>query len=336
MKNDLIERYIYAVTKRMPAKNREDVAQELRGLIDDMLTERCGGVTPSDKDIRVVLTELGTPNELATKYDENADKSLIPQPWFSTYKFVMKIVLASVAAGLTIANLILLFIEPQNYGADIGLIAVNVGAGIGMFVAELVSSLLQSFAIVTIVFAVMSHKGIKPDSNFNLNDLPAVPKKSQRISVWDSVAGIILSVVFVVVMLVVPQIFCAITTSNGVTTSVPVFDTAVLREGWYLIVAFAAVGIIREIVILMERQYNRKVMVTTLVADVISAALSVIWLANDSIINPEFKAQMGTLFAGESEFIFRIFGNFNLFFLAMILFALVLEAGTTIYKTLRK
>ena len=40
MKHDLIERYVYAATKRLPSKNREDVSMELRGLIDDMLTER--------------------------------------------------------------------------------------------------------------------------------------------------------------------------------------------------------------------------------------------------------------------------------------------------------
>lgn len=336
MKNDLIERYIYAVTKRLPAKSREDVSQELRGLIDDMLTERCGEVTPTDKDIRVVLTELGTPNELSAKYDEDADKSLIGQPYYSTYKFVMKIVLISVVVGLTIAHLILQLVEPQDLGADFASIAANLGVGSGTLIGELFSSVLQCFGIVTIVFAILQSKGVNLDAEFNLNDLPPVPKKSQQISVWEPVGGIILSVVFVVVMLMVPEVFCVITNLDGVTAMVPVFDTEVLRSGWVLIVLFAAVGIIREVVILMERQYNRRVMVTTLVADVTSAVVSIIWLTNGSIINPAFKANMHMIFAGESEFIFRIFENFNLFFLGVILFAFVLEAGTTIYKTLRK
>ena len=42
MKNDLIERYIYAVTKRLPQKVQKDISDELRTLIDDMLAERCG------------------------------------------------------------------------------------------------------------------------------------------------------------------------------------------------------------------------------------------------------------------------------------------------------
>lgn len=325
MKNDLIERYIYAVTKRLPAKNREDVSQELRSLIDDMLMERCGNATPTDKDIRVVLTELGTPNELYAKYDEDTDKSLIPQPYFSTYKFVMKIVLISVAVGLTIANLILQIMEPQN-----------VFSAVAQWGAQVYNSLLASFAIVTIVFAVISRKGINLNDNFNLNDLPAVPKKSQQISVWESVAGIVFCVVFVVVMLMVPQVFSAISVNGDTTTTIPIFDIEVLRGGWYLIVAFAALGIIREVVNLMERRYNRKVMVTAIATDALSAVLSIIWLTNASIVNPDFKAQMHQIFVNESDFIYRIFENFNLFFLGVILFALALDAGTAIYKTLRK
>ena len=107
MKHDLIERYIYAVTRQLPKKQREDVAQELRGLIDDMLNERCGEITPTEKDIRIVLTELGTPQELSAQYDEDAKKCLIGHPYYSTYKFVLKIVLFAAAVGITIANLML-------------------------------------------------------------------------------------------------------------------------------------------------------------------------------------------------------------------------------------
>ena len=35
MKNDLIERYIYAVTKRLPQKDQKDISDELRTLNDD-------------------------------------------------------------------------------------------------------------------------------------------------------------------------------------------------------------------------------------------------------------------------------------------------------------
>ena len=77
MKNDLIERYIYAVTKRLPQKVQKDISDELRTLIDDMLAERCGELVPEEKDIRVVLTELGTPEELYEKYNPDNGETVL-------------------------------------------------------------------------------------------------------------------------------------------------------------------------------------------------------------------------------------------------------------------
>ena len=68
MNNDLIDRYIYAVTRRLPHKARADIDAELRGLIEDMLEEKTGGLPPSPSDIHAVLAKLGTPGELAEKY----------------------------------------------------------------------------------------------------------------------------------------------------------------------------------------------------------------------------------------------------------------------------
>ena len=75
--NDLIERYLYAITRRLPAKQRADVAEELRTLISDMLDERCGSLPPTAKDVRVVLTELGTPGEMVRKYTSGEGECLI-------------------------------------------------------------------------------------------------------------------------------------------------------------------------------------------------------------------------------------------------------------------
>ena len=87
--NDLIERYLYAITRRLPAKQRADVADELRTLISDMLDERCGDFPPTGKDVRVVLTELGTPGEMVRKYTADENACLIGQPYYAQYLYVM-------------------------------------------------------------------------------------------------------------------------------------------------------------------------------------------------------------------------------------------------------
>lgn len=321
MNYDLIERYIYAVTKRLNKKQRDDVAQELRTLIDDMLTERCGERIPAEKDVRIVLTELGTPQELYSQYAEDANACLIGQPYYTTYKFVMKIVLGAVAAGMTISSVILQILEPQQ-----------VLGAIASWLAYVWEGMLGSFAIVTLLFTFFYQKRIRITEPFNFDDLPSVPKKTEVISKWECIAGIGFSIVFAVLFLVTPQVFSVI--HDGVMVSL--FDTVAIRNSWLLILAFSACGIGREVVQLVEGRYNTKVMVTALVTDAVSAVLCICWLKGFDVMNQTFLANMETIFTGESSIVYRMFANFDTFFLGIMLFALALDAVDVTVRTLRK
>ena len=326
MTNDLIERYIYAVTKKLPAKQQRDISEELRTLIADMLEERCGDVVPAEKDVRVILTELGTPNELSEKYDTSGKTCLIGAPYYATYRLVLKIVLICVTFGMTLATAISLAASPAQPWYE------SAFQWLGM----LWSGLLQAFAFVTLLFAIFYHKGVKLDQDTSLDDLPPVPKKDEMISKWEPVFGIAISVLFLAVFLVAPQIFCAILPMDGAAELIPIFQTETVRGTWYLIVAFSVAGIAREIVRLLEGSYTRKVLAATLVTDVISAILSIWWLTNDQLINPAFIARFEALFSGDAAFIGTVFANFQHFFLGVLLFALALDAVTTTVKTLRR
>lgn len=323
MKNDLIDRYIYAVTRRMNPKIREDVKKELYGLVDDMLTERCGGRTPEEKEIRVVLTEIGSPQEVYAKYDEDSQKCFIGQPYYSTYKFVLRIVLLCVALGMTIACGIQQAMEPQVwYGA------------LADWLAKLWQSELSAFGFLTLLFAFFYRKGIRIDEPFNFDNLPPVPQKKQEISKWDPIIGIVISVLFLTVFLAVPQVFSVIYGEGKET--VPISNAETIRGNWYILVLFAAAGIIREAVKLMEKQYNRRVAAVTVAADLSAAVLSIWWLSRPGLIDPVFQEKMAVLFAGDASFIATIFGRFQYFFLAVILFALVLDMVTTVVKSVEK
>ena len=323
MKHDLIERYIYAVTKQLPKKQREDVAQELRGLIDDMLNERCGEITPTEKDIRIVLTELGTPQELSAQYDEDAKKCLIGHPYYSTYKFVLKIVLFAAAVGITIANLMLQLVEPQEWFS-----------AITGWLEMLYNTLLATFAIVTLLFAFFYRKGVQITEPFNFDKLPSVPKRTKELSKRECIAGMVFIVIFVVVFLAVPQIMGFHIDRNGLR--IPMFSVSALRETWYIIILFAICGMIRESVKLLEGRYNKPVLIVATVTNAISAILSIWWLTGFKLIHPEFLANVATLFKGEDAFVINLFSNFQLYFLIIMLFALILDSVEVAIKTLRK
>ena len=68
--NDVIESYVVDVMRRVPAKERNEVGLELRGLLTEMLEGRAlaAGRAADDAMVLAVLREFGTPTEIAARY----------------------------------------------------------------------------------------------------------------------------------------------------------------------------------------------------------------------------------------------------------------------------
>ena len=113
----------------------------------------------------------------------------------------------------------------------------------------------------------------------------------------------------------------------------PIFNTEAIHSLWYVFVMFTVLGIGREIVKLIEGRYNIKVMVTTIITNVASGILTVWWLLQDNIMNPEFAARIYTIFGNEEEAIVKIFSHFSVFFMAIIIIALSIDLIVTVIKT---
>lgn len=305
MENDLMERYLYAVTRHLSPKQRADVARELRGLIEDMLAERCAGAKPTERDLRVVLTELGPPGELARKYDPAGDRALIGLPYFGLYKRVLETVLVCMAVGMTLAQGILALLEPGTWYLQVG-----------RWLSGLAAGAVGAFAFVTALFAFFSWRGVALEQ-YNFDDLPPVPKKRQAAPVWESMAGIGFCVVFLVIFLGCPQIF-------SMPDGTPLLSATAIRSTWPVPVLLAALGIGRETVKLLERRYSRRVFLTALLADGLSAALMIWWLGAFPVFNPAFFEKIAGLFPEDPGF-FTFFERFPTFFLAVFLFALALD-----------
>lgn len=320
MNQELIERYIYAVTRRLPRSKQEDVAKELRGLVEDMLLERCGEAAPEEKDVRVVLTELGSPQELYERYDENSGKCLIGQPYYTTYLFVLKIALLAAGLGLTISAGIACLLEPGG-----------VWEGILGWLSMLYHGLISAFVIVTLLFIFFYKKQIPLSHPFNFDDLPPVPKKNEIIPKWECIVGICISVAFAAIFLTVPHIFGVYLSEEG--GQIPIFDPAMIRKSWYLILLFSLCGIFQECVKLQEGRYNRRVLVTTVVTNVATGVFTIWWLVCYDLMNPEFRLQITTLFGGDAGIVTGIFTHFQYFLLGCILFALALDTLEAAVKT---
>ncbi len=324
MNKDLIERYIYAVTKNLPKKSRSDIESELRTLIDDMLEDRTGDVMPTEQDIKVVLTELGTPTELASKYDQDAFNALIGQPYYTTYKFVLSIVAAAVAGGITISMLVLAIVEPGTVWY------------IQMFqwISSVLMGVVSAFGFVTLLFAIFERKGVQMDfKNDSLDALPQVPKNKEIISKSEPIFSIVITIIFGLIFLTVPQIVGVYDLSNG--TSVSVFDVAVVRSLWYLILAFFAMGIIRDGYKLFERRYTKRLAVVTVITNILSAFFFGAFIFNKNVFNPQASYAITKLFDNQVPFIETLFTRPHIGIFAVVLFALLIGIVTTVYKAMK-
>jgi len=65
---EIIDWYVYGVTKRLLEAQKNDVGIELRGLIDDMLNARVQDREVTEEDVKAVLLELDHPRSSAQRY----------------------------------------------------------------------------------------------------------------------------------------------------------------------------------------------------------------------------------------------------------------------------
>jgi len=300
---------------------RPDVEKELDSLIADMLIEKCGDILPTDKDVKTVLTELGTPEEMAAKYSGDENQALISGINFIYYKQILKIVLPIVVICVTVGNIINLCINwdpAQNPLVAFGLSAGQVLAGI-------VGGLLVPFAIVTFIFAVFERYKVKLDTGDMISNLPAVPKGAEKIRRYEAVAGIIFSVVVVVVLLGFPEVVGMWTRATG---WVPIFVPDVLRSLWMFIVLWAVLEIVKESVKIVEGQYTRRLAVVTVICNIFIVVSALAVFLNDRIVNPEFVNTI-TCFIEEADGSAAaafIFGNINLIVLGAVILGFVVDS----------
>ena len=186
--NEMIERYINVVVKRLPEKERIEIERELRANIYDMLPENY-----TQADVIRVLKELGDPVTLSEKY-RTKPRYLISPAYYDTYINILKIVLPIVGIVLlaiaAIGTTIGLLMSGDFKIPDLFIQAIPSGIG-GSF-----EGMIQAFFLITVGFAIAERCGAKPDketkAEWKPEELPPIVKKTNKtIPLSDCIAEII-------------------------------------------------------------------------------------------------------------------------------------------------
>lgn len=327
--SDLTERYLFAVTKRLPKEQRDDIEKELRSLIEDMLSEKTTSNEPSKKDVEAVLLELGKPAELAAKY-RGAKNYLIGPDYFGLYMMVLKIVLAAVAGGLTIA-LIIGFIAGDRE---------NLLVYIGNSFSDLISALFQAFGWVTIVFAIMQKYNAKideADKDWNPKELPEIPSEKARIKKGEPIAGIIFTVLVIILFNAAPNLL-GIYNFSGNMTFIPFFDLTVFRSLLPLIDVMFGLSILKEVFRLVFEKYNLKLAAAVTLINVLSVLLIAYIFLSPDLWNAHFvesiRAAEGFVQPADVDLDY-VWRNIPRWFVGISLFGYAIDTITTIAKSIR-
>ncbi|WP_278313169.1 permease prefix domain 1-containing protein [Lolliginicoccus levis] len=271
----LTERYVWDVVRRLPEKQRGDIAAELTVAITDMVDARTDAGQPHADAERAALVELGEPRALAGKYRDRPQYLIGPE-LFPDYVRLLQLLATIVLPVIAIVIVAVKLVEDEP-------IAGVLGSAIGVTIEVAV----QLVFWVTLVFAIIERSGGQEDvlehEDWDPDSLPATTGTT-TISRGETVAGMAF-ILIAIGFLFWQHLRSPVSTLDD--ARVPMLDPE-LWNGWMqVIIAILVLSLAIEIAKYVRGQWNYPIAIANTAANV--AFLAVIgWLASaEKLINPE-------------------------------------------------
>lgn len=293
----LIDIYIQEVTRRLPEKNREDIALELRSTIEDMLPEDY-----TEKEVKEALKDLGNPALLASGYADRP-MHLIGPRYFDMYMTLLKMIIPIVAIVVLIVVITENILTYSGEEAILGTILSIMGHSIwGM-----ISSSIQTFFWITIVFAILERTDTSKEKSpltpnwkeWTPDDLKSIPhiRKEKKISKVEVFGGLLWIAIFVAVYFNASHLIGVYEKIEGkLQFIIPTFNQEVLHSYWFIVLVAIVIEVILVLYKFVTSQWTHKVAILNTVRQVVSIIVLIIIFNNNSLVNVEFYAYLEDLF----------------------------------------
>ncbi|MFD6798428.1 HAAS signaling domain-containing protein [Streptomyces cyaneofuscatus] len=276
--NTLTERYVHEVVRRLPADQRDDIADELRTTIADTIEAR-DPARPETVE-REVLSEMGDPIRHAARY---ADRplALIGPDLYPTYIRLLAFLLTTVLPVITAVFVLLEIVDGNGLGAA-------VGAGV-----ETVFTVgAQMVTVLTVLFAVAERAGHRKGTlirttDWTPDDLPET-REPQKVGI-----GAVLTAVWYALLLgltVWQQLSEPYRTDGG--ERIPVLDPD-LWSGWIWPILIGLAGlVVLALVRVVTHGWTSRLAVLHAIAQAVFV-LPLAWILQQrQIFNPDFLADV--------------------------------------------
>ena len=294
---NLIEVYIQEVTRRLPEKNRADIALELKSVIEDMLPE---GYT--EKNVETVLEKMGSPAALAEGYRDRS-RYLIGPRYFDAYVSLLKMSLPIAA----VISLIVLAAENiigyDKHTSALNLIFLLVAEGIWGTIAVG----MQVFFWMTVIFAIIERVSKSDDTTpltayltewkvEDLKDSPLIPKQ-KAIPKYEVFGGFIWTAIWATVYFYADHLIGIYNGGpDGLEFIVPAMNEAVLVQYWPIILLIVGLEISLSIFKLIERQWTKGMAWFNALLQMLIAIAFVVIMINPNLFHPDFTEQLANMF----------------------------------------
>lgn len=299
---NLIEIYVYEVTKRLPEKIRKDIAMELTSTIEDMLPEHY-----SEEDVKEALSKLGNPAVLADSY-HGKPKYLIGPKVYDVYIRTMKMV---IPWAIFITLLIHTIGSIVTFSGEESILSVAIHT-FGFLIAKVITTLIQVFFWFTIVFVAIERIGLSkveqplsvkkenwtPD---DLNKVVIIPRK-KVISKGEIIFSFLWTVIWGIIYFNADHLAGVYQSidGRGLQFVMPVFQQDTLLSYWPIIAGIMVLEIGLAIYKWTAAQWNMKLATVNTIIRVLSA-ITFIFIASDpQLIHPSFISYLSNTVNADS------------------------------------
>lgn len=268
----LTDRYVWAVVRRLPADQREEVEAELRSTVADMAEAT---------DERDALVQLGDPELLADNY-RGAQRFLIGPTVYPEYVRLLRVLLSIVVPLLAVLAAVGAVLED----------GVTVGRVVTAVLGAAAMGAVQVSFWVTLVFVLLdrfaSEEIERERRPWTLDDLPELPA-AQQVGLGEVVtecAGTLL----LVAALFVQRSWSPVRTAEG--EPVPVISPELWGSTMWLVVALLLVTAALVVAAHVRGGWTWPLAGATAVADLVLFGLIATAAVRDELINPAFLIEL--------------------------------------------
>lgn len=297
---NLIEIYIHEVTRRLPEKNREDIALELRSTIEDMLPDDY-----SEEDVKAVLEKLGNPATLASGYRDQP-MHLIGPRYFDVYVTLLKMILP-IAVVVSLITMIAEYLI--GFGGEVSVINVDnvVSTIMGEGIRTIIEVGIQVSFWLTLVFAIIERTDKGKDGQpftikstkwtpDDLKNIVYIPKK-KAITKIEVFGSLIWTAIWATFYFNANHLVGRYERSgDGLEFVTPSLNQEVLLGYWPIVLILIGFEIALALYKLIKGQWTKRIAICNTALQLIGSIVFIVIISNPNVMSQDFITYMADLF----------------------------------------